>query len=204
MKTTPTTLPGVQIVEPDVFADDRGFFMEAWNARRYEEHGLPGCFVQDNVSYSRRGVLRGLHFQNPSAQGKLVSVLRGEIYDVAVDIRLGSPTFGCWIGLTLSAANRRQLYIPEGFAHGFVVINEDALVSYKCTAFYDKGADAGIRWDDPDVGVEWPVQCPLLTPKDADAPLLRDVPEERLFRYDAESRKFERHGRHRSSLIAER
>lgn len=178
-----TILEGVRVVEPDVFGDDRGFFMETWHARRYHAHGLPGTFVQDNVSFSEKGVLRGLHFQNPSPQGKLVSVWQGEVFDVAVDIQKGSPTFGKWVGEVLSAENKRQLYVPEGFAHGFVVLSDQALVSYKCTAFYDPQADAGIRWDDPDIGIDWPVEQPVLSAKDAQAPFLRDVADERLFRF---------------------
>ena len=181
MNVIPTKLEGALIVEPRVFEDERGFFMETWNARRYRQHGLPERFVQDNVSFSRKGVLRGLHFQNPHPQGKLVSVLRGEVFDVAVDLRKDSPTFGQWTSVILSAENHRQFYVPEGFAHGFAVLSDAALVHYKCTDFYDPAGDAGLRWDDPDLAIDWPVKDPVLSAKDAAAPLLKEVPEERLF-----------------------
>lgn len=168
MKVVETDLPGVLLIEPDVFGDERGFFMEAYNGRRYEkEAGLPGRgFVQDNLSLSERGVLRGLHFQNPNPQGKLVSVLLGEVFDVAVDIRVGSPTFGRWAGFALSAENKRQLWVPEGFAHGFLVTSDRALFHYKCTNYYDRDSDRALLWNDPDVGVEWPVAEPVLSGKD--------------------------------------
>ncbi len=180
MKLLQTGLPGCVVIEPAVFGDARGFFYEAWNAQRYAEHGLPAAFVQSNVSVSSRGVLRGLHYQWPNPQGKLVSVLEGEVYDVAVDIRRGSPHFGRWTAAILSAENRRQFWIPEGFAHGFVVLSERALFSYLCTAPYDKAADAGIRWNDAAIGVDWPEASPLLSDKDAAAPFLADVAPERL------------------------
>ncbi len=183
MNVVETSLPGTVIVEPKVFGDDRGFFMEAWNAERYREAGLPSHFVQDNVSLSQGGVLRGLHFQNPDQQGKLVYVLRGEVFDVAVDIRVGSPHFGEWAGVTLSAENRRQLYIPEGFAHGFLVTSEAALFVYKCTATYNAEADAGILYNDPEIGIEWPMKSPALSEKDAQAPLLSEMPPNSLPRY---------------------
>ncbi len=180
MNVIETKLPGVLIVDPDVFGDERGFFMETWNERRYKESGLPSDFVQDNLSFSRNGVLRGLHYQNPDQQGKLVYVLQGEVFDVAVDIRVGSPTFGEWTGAKLSAENKRQFYVPEGFAHGFVVLSDAALFAYKCTAFYNAQAEAGILWNDPEIGIEWPVEEPTLSDKDGAAPLLSEVPEERL------------------------
>lgn len=180
MKIAETSLPGCVIIEPAVFGDDRGFFFETWNAERYGERGLPTKFVQSNVSSSSRGVLRGLHYQWPKPQGKLVSVLEGEVYDVAVDIRCGSPHFGQWAAVILSAENKRQFWIPEGFAHGFAVLSERAIFSYLCTAQYDKAADAGVRWDDPAIGIDWPVSEPLLSGKDAIAPLLADVSPERL------------------------
>ncbi|MFT4199001.1 MAG: dTDP-4-dehydrorhamnose 3,5-epimerase [Pseudoxanthomonas sp.] len=180
MKAIATDLPGCVVVEPAVFGDERGFFFESWNARRYGEHGLPERFVQSNVSSSSRGVLRGLHYQWPNPQGKLVSVLEGEVYDVAVDIRRGSPHFGQWTAVLLSADNKRQLWIPEGFAHGFAVLSERALFSYLCTAPYDKAADAAVRWDDPAIGIDWPVAEPQLSPKDAAAPLLAEVAPARL------------------------
>jgi dTDP-4-dehydrorhamnose 3,5-epimerase len=184
VNVTELDLPGVLLLEPKVFGDDRGFFFETWNAKRYAEAGLPATFVQDNLSYSQGGVLRGLHFQNPYPQGKLVYVLSGEVFDVAADIRVGSPTFGRWTGTTLSAENKRQLYIPEGFAHGFLVTSEAALFAYKCTALYDREADAALRWDDPEIGIEWPTDAPNLSEKDRRAPLLREMPEERLPRHE--------------------
>ena len=184
MNLVRTELEGVVIIELDVYGDDRGFFMESWNSQRYKELGLHAEFLQDNISYSQRNVLRGLHFQNPSAQGKLVTVLKGEIYDVAVDIRVGSPTFGKWTGVVLSTENKRQLYVPEGFAHGFLVLSEDALVNYKCTDLYNKEAEQGICWNDNEIGIDWPVKEPILSAKDADAPTLREIAEHRLFRYE--------------------
>ncbi|MEJ2788868.1 MULTISPECIES: dTDP-4-dehydrorhamnose 3,5-epimerase [unclassified Pseudoxanthomonas] len=180
MKIVETSLPGCVVVEPAVFGDDRGFFFETWNADRYGQQGLPTKFVQSNVSSSSRGVLRGLHYQWPNPQGKLVSVLEGEVYDVAVDIRRGSPTFGQWAAVVLSAENKRQFWIPEGFAHGFAVLSERAIFSYLCTAQYDKAADAGVRWNDPAIGIDWPVSAPLLSAKDEAAPLLADIAPERL------------------------
>jgi len=180
-----TDLPGVLIVEPQVFGDERGFFMESWNGRRYEEAGLPGRFVQDNLSYSAHGVLRGLHFQNPRPQGKLVSVLRGEVFDVAVDIRVGSPTFGEWTGTTLSAENKRQFYVPPDFAHGFVVTSEVALFFYKCTDYYAPSSEGIVLWNDPGIGIEWPVERPTLSERDCTAPPLREIPEGSLPRYPA-------------------
>jgi dTDP-4-dehydrorhamnose 3,5-epimerase len=183
MKVTETKLAGVLIIEPQVFSDGRGFFMETWNQKRYAEVGLPASFVQDNLSFSRRGTLRGLHFQNPSAQGKLVYVLQGEVFDVAVDIRIGSPTFGQWVGVTLSAANKRQLYIPEGFAHGFWVTSDEALFAYKCTDFYNPQAEGGVIWNDPDIGIAWPGDKPILSEKDRNYPRLKELPPGRLPQY---------------------
>ena len=180
MKLVETTLPGCVVIEPAVFGDDRGYFFETWNADRYSEHGLPGKFVQSNVSTSSRGVLRGLHYQWPNPQGKLVSVLEGEVYDVAVDIRRGSPHFGRWTAVVLSAENKRQFWIPEGFAHGFAVLSDRAIFSYLCTAQYDKSADAGVRWDDVEIGIDWPISAPLLSDKDAKAPFLHEVEPDRL------------------------
>jgi dTDP-4-dehydrorhamnose 3,5-epimerase len=175
-----TRLPGVVIVEPAVYCDDRGFLTEVWSQRRYDCVGLAIRFVQDNLSSSRCGVLRGLHYQWPAAQGKLVSVLHGEVFDVAVDIRTGSPTFGQWVGVTLSSDNKHQIYIPPGFAHGFAVLSETALVLYKCTEYYTPSDEGSIRWDDPALRIDWPVPDPTLAPKDAAAPLLADVPRGRL------------------------
>jgi len=179
-----TKIPGVVIVEPSVFGDERGFFMETWHRARYEEAGLPTDFVQDNLSFSMRGVLRGLHFQNPDQQGKLVQVLEGEVFDVAVDIREGSPTFGEWEGVTLSSENKRQFYVPEGFAHGFLVTGDRALFSYKCTAKYNQSAEGFVLWNDPEVGIEWPLEgSPTLSEKDEAAPPLSQVPAGRLPQY---------------------
>ncbi len=186
MNVIETDLPGVLILEPRVFGDDRGFFMETWNGRRYEELGIPNTFVQDNLSFSARGVLRGLHFQNPQAQGKLVSVLRGEVFDVAVDVRVGSPTFGRWTGATLSAENKRQFWVPPDFAHGFVVTSEDALFSYKCTDYYAPEHDGSVLWNDPDIGIDWPTDVPTLSDKDRNAPPLAGMPEGSLPAYRAD------------------
>lgn len=185
MKIIETNLPGCVVIEPAVFGDDRGFFYETWNAERFGQHGLPTRFVQSNVSSSTRGVLRGLHYQWPNPQGKLVSVLEGEVYDVAVDIRRGSPHFGRWTAVVLSAENKRQFWIPEGFAHGFAVLSERAIFSYLCTAGYDKASDAGIRWDDAHIGIDWPLREPVLSDKDARAPFLDDVAPDRLPPYVA-------------------
>jgi dTDP-4-dehydrorhamnose 3,5-epimerase len=179
MNLIPTDLPGVLIIEPRVFRDDRGYFLETWNAERYAEIGLPP-FVQDNLSCSHHGVLRGLHYQHPGDQGKLVSVLEGEVFDVAVDIRPDSPTFRQWVGVTLSAENARQLYIPVGFAHGFLVTSSTARFAYKCTDFYQPQHEGSLRWDDPDIAITWPIEDPVLSPKDAVAPLLKDIAPDRL------------------------
>ncbi len=184
MNIEPTRLPGVVIVVPRVYRDPRGSFMEAWNRERYAESGLPSGFVQDNLSESCRGVLRGLHYQHPAAQGKLLQVLRGEIYDVAVDIRRGSPTFGRWVGVVLSGDDPRQLYVPEGYAHGFVVTSESALFSYKCTDFYRPRDEGTVLWDDPDLGIEWPIADPLLSSKDRAGVRLREIPADRLPGFD--------------------
>ena len=181
MKVTTCDLQGLLIIEPDVFGDNRGYFMESWNRQRYREAGIAFDFVQDNFSLSRRGTLRGLHFQNPLAQGKLVSVLQGEVYDVGVDIRRGSPTFGRWFGMTLSAENKRQFFLPPGFAHGFLVLSEMALFHYKCTDIYSPRDEQGFRWNDPDVGIKWPVANPILSKRDAAAPYLKAIPPGKLF-----------------------
>lgn len=180
MKIIETSLPGCVAIDPVVFDDERGLFFEAWNAERFGLHGLPTKFVQNNVSTSVRGVLRGLHYQWPRPQGKLVSVLQGEAYDVAVDIRRGSPTFGQWAAVVLSAGNRRQFWIPEGFAHGFAVLSERAVFNYLCTDVYVKEADAGVRWNDAAIGVDWPIGDPILSAKDAHAPFLDEIAPERL------------------------
>lgn len=185
MKVAPTKLSGVFIIEPDVFADPRGFFLETWSQRRYAEAGLPQVFVQDNLSRSTKGILRGLHLQHPFGQGKLVQVMYGEVFDVAVDVRLGSPTFGQWVGTSLSGENHRQIYIPPGFVHGFCVVSEEALFSYKCTEIYHRESELGVIWNDPDVGIEWPVSDPQLSAKDVVFPRLSEIPEDRLPRWDS-------------------
>lgn len=181
MRVEATALPGVLVVEPRVFPDSRGRFLESWRADRYAAAGLPAHFVQDNVSVSRRGVLRGLHLQHPHGQGKLVTALRGAVWDVAVDVRRGSPTFGRWFGCELSGESARQLWIPPGFAHGFVVVSEEeATVLYKCTETYHPEAETTVRWDDPALRIEWPVDRPVLSEKDLAGMMLAEVPEERL------------------------
>ncbi|SHJ52849.1 dTDP-4-dehydrorhamnose 3,5-epimerase [Propionispora hippei] len=180
MKVIETKLSDVLIIEPKVFGDSRGFFQETWQKVRYEEIGITEPFVQDNLSFSTRGVLRGLHYQNPNGQGKLVSVIQGEVYDVAVDIRVGSPTFGQWEGVHLSGENHRQLWVPPGFAHGFCVLSETVYFMYKCTDIYNPATEGGILWNDPDIGIEWPLQEVILSEKDKVYPLLRDVAIERL------------------------
>ncbi|MFL6195764.1 MAG: dTDP-4-dehydrorhamnose 3,5-epimerase [Thermoanaerobaculia bacterium] len=168
-------LPEVILVEPDVFRDDRGFFLEAYHQPKYRDGGLPEAFIQDNHSFSERGVLRGLHAQLRDPQGKLVRAVTGEIFDVAVDIRPESPSFGKWAGEVLSGENFRQLYIPPGFAHGFCVLSATAHVLYKCTTLYNREDEVGIVWDDPGIGIAWPVEKPRLSPKDAAAPRLAEI-----------------------------
>ena len=180
MKIIDTSLSGCRVIEPAVFGDERGVFFETWNAERFGQHGLPTNFVQSNVSTSVRGVLRGLHYQWPRPQGKLVSVLEGEVYDVAVDIRSGSPTFGRWEAVVLSAENKKQFWVPEGFAHGFAVLSEHAVFSYLCTEVYLKEVDAGVRWNDADIAVDWPISQPTLSAKDEAAPFLKDIEVARL------------------------
>ena len=183
MIVRPADLPGVLLVEPEVHRDGRGFFLETHHERRYAAHGIQGPFVQDNCSFSARGVLRGLHYQHPLAQGKLVFAIQGEIFDAAVDIRLGSPTFGRWAGARLSSESMAQIWVPPGFAHGFLTLSETALVVYKCTELYDPAGDASIAWDDPDIAIGWPPGRPTLSAKDARAPRLRDVDRSRLPRH---------------------
>jgi dTDP-4-dehydrorhamnose 3,5-epimerase len=171
---TKTELPGVLVVEPRVFGESRGWLLEAWNAGRYAAEGMPLEFAQDNVSYSVPSVLRGLHFQHPIGQGKLVNVLEGEIFDVAVDVRPDSPTFRKWVGVVLSSENHKQLWIPDGFAHGFAA-RKASIVLYKMTTPYDPKGQRGVLWCDEDVGIDWAVATPLLSDKDAQAPRLRDI-----------------------------
>ena len=175
MKILDTSLPGVFIIQPDIFEDQRGFFMETYHLKKYAEKGLDLSLVQDNLSYSTIGTLRGLHYQYPNTQAKLVQAIKGEIFDVAVDIRRGSPTFGQWTGTCLSDENKRQFFIPEGFAHGFCVISDTAFVVYKCTDFYAPESEKGIIWSDFDIGIEWPVKAPRLSPKDSQYPCLKDI-----------------------------
>ncbi len=175
MKITPTALPEVLLVEPDVFGDERGYFIETWQKQRYADLGLAVDFVQDNLSFSQQNILRGLHVQNPYSQGKLVHVLQGEVFDVAVDIRRDSPNFGRWVGVYLSEHNHHQLYIPEGFAHGFCVTSPSALFAYKCTELYHPEAEFTIAWDDADINIRWPVTNPILSKKDLDGWRLKDV-----------------------------
>lgn len=183
MNRIATDLEGVWIFEPKVFGDGRGFFMETWNRDRYAEAGLTATFVQDNVSRSSRGVLRGLHYQTPNGQGKLVQVLEGEVLDAAVDIRVGSPTFGRSVAVTLSDTNFRQLYIPPGFAHGFYVQSPTAIFAYKCTAFYNPAAEGGVLWNDPDLKIPWMAEHPLLSEKDGRYPRLKDISPDKLPHY---------------------
>jgi dTDP-4-dehydrorhamnose 3,5-epimerase len=175
MKFQPAEIPDIIIIEPDVHRDARGFFLESYNERKYREAGLPATFVQDNHSRSMHRTLRGLHAQRGHPQGKLVRAIEGEIFDVAVDVRRGSPTFGRWIGVRLSAENFKQIYVPPGFAHGFCVLSDLAQVEYKVTDFYDPTDELGLLWNDPEVGIQWPVPEPLLSPKDSSAACLREI-----------------------------
>ncbi len=176
MNFVKTDIPGVMIVESEVFGDDRGFFAETFHSGKFADHGINAEFRQDNHVRSAYGVLRGLHFQNPPfAQGKLLKAVVGEIFDVAVDIRDNSPTFGRWVGVTLSAENKRQLYIPPGFAHGYCVTSEISEVIYKCTELYHPESEGGIRWNDPEIGIKWPVADPLLSDKDQKQPYFREL-----------------------------
>lgn len=182
MRLHATPLPGVSVIEPQVHRDARGFFLEVFHAAKFADIGLDVVFVQDNHSLSHEGTLRGLHLQTPGEQGKLVRCTEGRVFDVAVDVRRGSPTFAKWFGVELSSENFLELWIPPGFAHGFCVLSARAQIEYKCTALYDPSADFAIAWNDPEIGVEWPLASPRLSPKDAAAPRLREI-EERLPRY---------------------
>ena len=175
MRVTPTAIPDVLVVEPDIHADGRGFFLETYHADRYREHGIAGPFVQDNHSRSVAGTLRGLHLQLLRPQGKLIRVIEGEIFDVAVDVRRGSPTFGHWIGVTLTADNFKQVYVPPGFAHGFCVSSAIAQIEYKCTDLYDPASEIGVAWNDPSLAIAWPVTAPLLSARDGRHPTLAAV-----------------------------
>ncbi len=182
MTVTDTSLPDVKIVHPTVYRDARGFFLETYHQDRYAGAGITDVFVQDNYSRSDRGTIRGLHAQLRAPQAKLMRVVAGAIFDVGVDVRVGSPTFGRWVGETLSSENFKQLYIPEGFVHGFAVISEYAEIEYKCSAFYDPTDEIAVRWDDPAIGIEWPVAAPVLSPRDAAAKPLAEL-HDRLPRY---------------------
>ncbi|KAB0302261.1 dTDP-4-dehydrorhamnose 3,5-epimerase [Vibrio fortis] len=176
MKVIDTNIPEVKVIEPRVFGDDRGFFLETFQLERYKtDVGIEQDFVQDNHSRSSKGVLRGLHFQKNKPQGKLVRVVRGEVFDVAVDIRPGSPTYGQWEGVILSEYNKKQFWVPPGFAHGFVVLSDTADFEYKCTDYYDPSEEGSIRWNDPDLGIEWPCSDPILSDKDAKADWFRNL-----------------------------
>ncbi len=175
MKIMPVGLPEIVLIEPRVFEDRRGYFLETYQSQRYADLGMAAGFVQDNLSYSRKGVVRGLHYQLQQPQGKLVMVLQGEVIDVVVDIRLDSPNFGKWSKNCLSAENHRQLYVPPGFAHGFMVTSETAIVLYKCTDYYHPGDEYGIRWNDANLGIDWPAVEAILSDKDGKYPALKDV-----------------------------
>ena len=175
MRVIAPDVPDVLIIDPKLFGDQRGFFLETYQSTRYTEHGISRPFVQDNLSRSAYGVLRGLHLQNPMTQGKLVSVLRGRVLDVAVDVRVGSPYFGRHVAVELSEDNRRQLWVPRGFAHGFVVLSETADFFYKCDEFYSPKDEIVVRWDDPAIGIKWGVENPSLSARDAAAPPLSEV-----------------------------
>lgn len=186
MRVVPAAIPDVLLIEPDVFQDERGFFLETYHAGRYAGAGVPGPFVQDNHSRSVKGTVRGLHLQVGRPQAKLIRVVAGEIFDVAVDVRRGSPTFGRWVGARLSAESFRQYYIPQGFAHGFSVLSPFADVEYKCTDVYDPAGQLGIAWDDPELAISWGVTEPILSERDRRHPTLRDALD-RLPRYSTDS-----------------
>ena len=175
MRVVPTDLPGVVVIEPEVHADGRGFFLETYHAERYEQHGVRGPFVQDNHSRSTAGTVRGLHLQLRRPQGKLIRVIEGEVYDVAVDVRRGSPTFGRWVAVTLTSDNFRQCYVPPGFAHGFCVLTPLAQVEYKCTDLYDRASEIGVAWNDPALAIPWPVREPILSRRDSRHPTLAQL-----------------------------
>ena len=186
MNVEQTAIPGVLVIEPRVFGDDRGFFMETWQQQRYAELGVPEGLVQDNLALSRRGVLRGLHLQHPNSQGKLVQVLSGEVFDVAVDVRRGSPHFGQWAGVRLSGENKRQFWVPAGFAHGYCVLSDEALFAYKCTDVYHPENELSVLWSDPAIGIDWPLEGePLLSDKDRVAAPLAAIDPERLPTYES-------------------
>jgi len=174
-------IPDLILITPDVYRDERGYFQETWHGARYAEYGIPEDFVQDNEARSSRGVLRGLHYQLAHPQGKLVRVVEGEVFDIAVDIRIGSPTFRKWKGVRLNSELKQQLYVPPGFAHGYCVLSETALFSYKCTEYYHPEDEYSLLWNDPDLGIEWPVERPIVSPKDQAAPRLKEINPADLF-----------------------
>lgn len=185
MNVSETAIPGAILLEPKVWGDARGFLLEMYRANRYAEQGVGLPLVQDNLSFSGKGVLRGLHWQQPHAQGKLVQVVAGEVFDVAVDLRRGSPAFGRWVGVLLSGDNRRQFWLPPGVAHGFLVTGQSALFVYKCSDYYNAQAECAVRWDDPDLAIDWPLAGPPeLSAKDRDAPFLKDIAPEKLPPYE--------------------
>jgi dTDP-4-dehydrorhamnose 3,5-epimerase len=183
MKIIKLDLEGAMIIEPDVFTDDRGYFMETYQRNRYSKKGIDVIFVQDNLAFSTQGTLRGLHFQHPHSQAKLVKVVQGEVLDIIVDVRCGSPSFGCWSRILLSEKNHRQLFVPEGFAHGYCVLSDVAMFIYKCSDFYMPECEKGILWSDPDIGIDWPIKRPILSKKDGQYPLLKNIPDEELPEY---------------------
>lgn len=184
MKVTELDMPGLKLIEPRRFGDARGWFAEVWQDRRYREAGIGETFVQDNLALSAKGVLRGLHAQEPHAQGKLVQVFQGRVFDVAVDLRVGSPTFGRWHGVVLDGDNGLQFYVPPGFLHGYYVLSDQALFGYKTTDIYSPTSEFGVRWNDPDIGIAWPLAGePVLSDKDRVAPLLAEIPPSRLSRF---------------------
>ncbi len=180
MNVTELELPGVLLLEPKVYGDERGFFLETWHARHYAETGIPERFVQDNLSRSLKNVLRGLHYQIQRPQGKLVSVIEGEVFDVAADVDPDSETFGRWVGVRLSGDNKRQLYVPPGYAHGFCVLSQAAYFTYKCTEYYAPELERGVRWDDPTLGIDWPIDEPIVNKRDAGWPTLEEAEREEL------------------------
>ncbi len=183
IRITKTTLDGVLVIEPDLYNDDRGYFFELWNARKFDGHGIEVNYVQDNVSFSKKNVLRGLHYQFPKPQAKLVSVLSGEIFDVAVDIRKGSPTFGKWFSVILSDKNKKQLFIPAGFAHGFCVTSDNATVMYKCDEYYASDCEHTIVWSDKSLAIDWPSKAPILSSKDKNGTTINDMKSEHFPEY---------------------
>lgn len=177
MEITKTAIPDVLIIKPDVFGDDRGYFFESYQQEKFKAYGINAAFVQDNESCSQKGVLRGLHFQKPPfAQGKLIRVIRGAVMDVAVDLRRASPTYGKWVSMMLSGENKCMCWIPEGFAHGFITLEENTVFSYKCTNYYNKASEGSVRWNDPTLNINWGTENPILSGKDSDAPLLDQLP----------------------------